>query len=649
MSIKKLLACACALVLVSPTGGYAMRAAFDQGVMPMPTERQESISLDSVHVRVSRGDTGGFRVSCTLVLRNHAKARVGVTMALPVVHPDAGDMVAESLRVTVDGEPAKTRLEMKEKNWDAGDACYWRPAHKTLNYPGRISWQVDLDPEQVRKVRCEHTAGICSQHRGLEYITRTAGGWKGTIRKADIALDLGVPPYRRVPEHARLAVQIACSERATWESESEVRWRFEDWAPEEDVAVRLYSWRCELAGPYAAFLVPRKYTGSEKPWTDEALDRLVEEQIAPWRNIFPREVKALDRGKLKARIAEVLFNEISARHGDLFRLPNGRSSPWYHYFTRYYLHGGWYYRARTEPRPPLNDMEKRNRKFLATYMGLEKRRLEEYRDRIEESWPGAGKHLTVIRDHELFFTLARYERRDQVTDLAPLAHMRFDHLDLSGCHNIRDLEPLKERTFASLVVGSPGVTDLSPLASVVVRSLRLDDCLNVEDFTPLKALAPETLCLEGTQIRDLSVVEGMSLRKLSVAGCKGVTNLGPLREMPIKTLFISGTNVRDLSPLRGISLTWLKMRDCGGITDLSPLGEMKYPQFFQLLDIAGTSVADVSALEGAGLRKIVLDPGRITEGMEVLRGMKTLTRLGTPSGGMPPTEFWKAYDAGEFK
>jgi hypothetical protein len=45
------------------------------------------------------------------------------------------------------------------------------------------------------------------------------------------------------------------------------------------------------------------------------------------------------------------------------------------------------------------------------------------------------------------------------------------------------------------------------------------------------------------------------------------------------------------------------------------------------------------------LTEIALVPKNITKGMDALRSMKSLVRI----NGLPPAEFWKNYDAGEYK
>jgi hypothetical protein len=49
---------------------------------------------------------------------------------------------------------------------------------------------------------------------------------------------------------------------------------------------------------------------------------------------------------------------------------------------------------------------------------------------------------------------------------------------------------------------------------------------------------------------------------------------------------------------------------------------------------------------------LIFFPAAITNGIEVIRGIKTLGRIGLSNNNeniWPAAEFWKKYDAGEFK
>ncbi len=50
------------------------------------------------------------------------------------------------------------------------------------------------------------------------------------------------------------------------------------------------------------------------------------------------------------------------------------------------------------------------------------------------------------------------------------------------------------------------------------------------------------------------------------------------------------------------------------------------------------------------LTSLSFSPKQITRGIEIIRQMKSITYIGlNPSVRMRPADFWKKYDAGEFK
>jgi len=114
--------------------------------------------------------------------------------------------------------------------------------------------------------------------------------------------------------------------------------------------------------------------------------------------------------------------------------------------------------------------------------------------------------------------------------------------------------------------------------------------------------------------------------------------------MPLAHLAIDGSDVSSLSPVKGMQFTLL---GCTGteISDLSPIkgAPLKY------LWIDKTRVTDLTPLAGMKLETICFTPKNITKGIEIVRGMKSIREIGVSNvERMPPEEFWKKYDAGEF-
>jgi len=137
----------------------------------------------------------------------------------------------------------------------------------------------------------------------------------------------------------------------------------------------------------------------------------------------------------------------------------------------------------------------------------------------------------------------------------------------------------------------------------------------------------------------------MPLTELS-CGATPVSDLSPLKGMSLKKLQCNESPVNDLSPLKGMPLTEL---DCfrNQVSDLSPLSGMPLTKFYCLW----TPVTDLSPLQGLNLTDIWMSPKNVTNGIEVLRQMKSLKTIAVglgPNTSLTPDEFWKKYDAGEF-
>ena len=93
----------------------------------------------------------------------------------------------------------------------------------------------------------------------------------------------------------------------------------------------------------------------------------------------------------------------------------------------------------------------------------------------------------------------------------------------------------------------------------------------------------------------------------------------------------------------------LRILNCDGtpVSDLSILRDMPLVS----LRCCKTKVTDLTPLVGLKLEEIRFTPKNITKGMDVLRQMKSLKTIGIgkDTEKWPAAEFWKRYDAGEFK
>jgi len=191
--------------------------------------------------------------------------------------------------------------------------------------------------------------------------------------------------------------------------------------------------------------------------------------------------------------------------------------------------------------------------------------------------------------------------------------------------NVFNISPLKGMPLTHLDLGSSEVQDLSPLRGMPLTILNLHGSRLVRDLTPLKGMPLISLNIAGTQASDLSPLEGMNLASLDLHATP-VSDLSPLKDLPLTILNISeGTQVRDLEPLKDMPLKTLHMFDVPGVTNLQPL-------------------------QGMNLETLSMTPKNITEGLDVIRNMKSLKSIGTfyYDKVWPAAEFWERYDKGEF-
>ncbi len=201
-----------------------------------------------------------------------------------------------------------------------------------------------------------------------------------------------------------------------------------------------------------------------------------------------------------------------------------------------------------------------------------------------------------------------------------------------------------------------GISDLSPLSRFPlssVTSVILYNATNIVDISPLRDCRLTSLNLERCdKISDLSPLEGMPLKWFRMYACSSVKDLSPLKGMPLEHLDI-GLNplIKDLSPLQGMPLHDLRIDNCPRVTDISVLNEMP----IKLLSLfACKGIKDYSPVGTLKLETIYFSPSLLSKDeIQVVRKMESLQKIGTswtdyrkePS----PDQFWKRYDAGEFR
>ena len=151
------------------------------------------------------------------------------------------------------------------------------------------------------------------------------------------------------------------------------------------------------------------------------------------------------------------------------------------------------------------------------------------------------------------------------------------------------------------------------------------------------------------QIPTVVPLAGMQLKSLNLFACRQLGDLAPLAEMPLTSLDIGGTAVSELSTLKGMKLTTLSCYKTS-VSDLSPLAGMPLTS----LNLFGCPrLHDVAPLKGMNLTEIRLSPRNFAkDNVEVLRACKSLKTVivgEKASDVLKVEDFWKKFDAGEFK
>jgi serine/threonine protein kinase len=338
-----------------------------------------------------------------------------------------------------------------------------------------------------------------------------------------------------------------------------------------------------------------------------------------------------------------------------------------------------------------------------------KRLLPIYQKHINAAWPTLGNRLALDTDGKFVLQLndcgalvkdlsplkslplnsLTLSRCDTIMDLSPLKGMPLQTLILTSCVQVRDLTPLQELPLTSLnLASSEKIADLTPLKGMSLRALVLTSCGQVRDLSPLQGMSLTSLDLVGCgqvrdlsplrampltslslQVSDLTPLKGLRLTSLGLPSCDQLRDLTPLRGMPLSSLYLAGCDkITDLTPLRGMSLTMLHLGGCVQVRDLSPLKGMPLTSLNiagcgqgQLLDLTPlkslmsltsltVDMRDLTPLQDMSLTEVFFSPKNVTKGLDVLRQMKSLKTIGeSPVRNWPADQFWKKYDAGEFK
>ena len=207
--------------------------------------------------------------------------------------------------------------------------------------------------------------------------------------------------------------------------------------------------------------------------------------------------------------------------------------------------------------------------------------------------------------------------------------------------DVKDISGLAGLKLRELDLGGVPVSSIEVLKDMPLENLILEDT-QVADLSVLQGMPLEELMLQNTKVTDLQPLAGMKLRKLNLMNTP-VSNIEIVKTFPLNTLWIPGTQVTDLSPLAALKLESLDIQD----TPVKDALVLRGMDSLRRLNIAGSEISDLRPLAGLQLQRLVFTPERITQGLDIVRAMTSLTELGTRfETRMPPAEFWKRMDAG---
>ena len=288
---------------------------------------------------------------------------------------------------------------------------------------------------------------------------------------------------------------------------------------------------------------------------------------------------------------------------------------------------------------------------------------------------------------------------DTVTDIAPIrVWSALRVLECSGTETnfqshgqLEDLTPLEGMNLAALThlnlsstkVGDAALatfTDCKNLLKIHLWSTKLTDA-GLANFKHCKNLA--SLNLGNTRVSDAGLVHFQDCKALtylnlaetqvSDAGLATFKDCNNLLEIHLwntkwntKLTDAGLANFRHCKNLTALHLGHAQVSDAGLIhfkdcknlsrlyltnTKVTDAGLANFKGVpLMVLSIQDTAIADLTPLQGMPLEDIRLTPKNITQGLDILRAMKSLKTIGIHwDKAWPAAEFWERYDKGEFK
>jgi Leucine-rich repeat (LRR) protein len=245
-------------------------------------------------------------------------------------------------------------------------------------------------------------------------------------------------------------------------------------------------------------------------------------------------------------------------------------------------------------------------------------------------------------------------QRQPLESLAMFTGSTVSVLDVSGCHSVSDLSPLRDLPLHTLAIAHTAVTDLSPLRNMALRNLwmadtkvtdlsplramplkvlHIDKCLLISDLAPLLDIASleEVLLPESAvnveslrvlpKLRRISYTYDMSARRVACAAAEfwqQYHDLGWLRRLRAATTSLSAN--------QGVDGTWAVSVPDAKFSDLAMLKGAR----ISVLTLKGTSVVDVRPLAELALRRLRLDETPCKD-VTALARIQTLESLVLPA------------------
>ncbi len=365
--------------------------------------RSSEIAMDAETVVVEPEKAfGGFHVTADFTMRNTSAEPITCDVAFPFESRGHATNARESFKVTLGEGAIATRVSPIELKVRDESVKQPRSPH---DFAAALVWRVSWAAGETKLIRVSYDMGE-PEHYGrfvdgwrLRYIVKTGALWKGPIGKADITIRLTEHPLfatdftKSAGKRDVLDPPFSYPKNARRVSPTEVTWHFENWTPEEDIWLGVVTWvGFSFDHGWRNFIpTPAPYGGATEVYTDALLERILERELAPWRDSFPEQAQR-DRPTLKALIAGWLYREIFARNGDSFSLGKkkaGEPAPaktfvtdldgnywswWHDKFPRANSsRGGWYHPG-TGPGPngtvrlsDLKGFERKNAEFLLHY------------------------------------------------------------------------------------------------------------------------------------------------------------------------------------------------------------------------------------------------------------------------------------------